>query len=239
MYKILEKRFYKNGNTFNTSEINYGKTGFGIDTKNLSQFLNPFFQIVKSYRISFEDLAKITINISNPILKHHYFELLESEIDPIRYDCILLSGSQDVSIKRRDFKLFFDSVSEQENFFNNPAADAPKIWEYLYEKVRQEHFPHLPSRLNSFFSFKHLEDIAYYKEKHITDGLDRIKCKLDISGCNILFESDMAILDEIEPNSFYPEVEEKIKNYWQQKYSKSPVIEILLQGEITLLEELE
>lgn len=238
MYKLLEKRFYKNGSTFNTSELNYGKE-LNIYNKNLPQFFDAFLQIVKSYRISFEDLAKITINISNPGLKYHYYELLESKIDPIRYDCILSSSSPDVSIKRRDFKLFFDSISEQGNFFNNPAANAPKFWEYLYEKVRQEHFTGLPSRLNSFFSFKHLEGIGYYKEKHITDGLDRIKCKLDISGCHILFEGDMAILDEIEPNSFYPEVEEKIKNYWQQKHSKSPVIEILLQGEITLLEELK
>jgi hypothetical protein len=212
MYKLIPWEFYRNGSSFNTSEINYTKS-IGAYDENLSQFLDAVLLVSKSSRMSFKNLIIITNNIKiNFAIKNHFREVLLSKIDPIPYPKILLSGSTNDSITRRDLKYLFEIITDHNITFSTPL-DIAKFWEYLYEKVRQEKFPDCPSRLASYFSFKHPESIEYYQENHRMNGM---KCILDITECHTIFECDMLILDQIDITYSYQKAEEIIRKYWQQ-----------------------
>ena len=47
----------------------------------------------------------------------------------------------------------------------------PKILELVFELVRKAHFPHLPSRFQSFFAVKHLNDFSQWPELCATEDL--------------------------------------------------------------------
>ena len=113
------------------------------------------------------------------------------------------------------------------------SAGGPVFWEYLYERVRRLYFDKCPSRYDSYFTFKTLEDITAYKEKH---GASGVICRVDISNCHTVFECDMSILDEIDHSYGYAKAEEAISKYWKQERSSCPITEVLLQGEIKFLD---
>jgi len=111
----------------------------------------------------------------------------------------------------------------------------PRMWECLYEAIRAHSFPTAPKRLESFFACKDAESVARYRERH---GLGEIVCKIDASGCQTVFEADMTILDNIKPSHNFQHARFEVERYWRQEQSSEPIIEVLLQGKITLLESL-
>lgn len=120
-------------------------------------------------------------------------------------------------------------------WIESPEASSG-LWEYLYELVRGRFFPSAPKRLDSFFACKDIQSIIDYREKH---GLGEIICAVDGTKCPVAFEADMRVLDDISPDFNMKRALPEVRRYWNQEHSENPLLEVLLQGEIKLLEPIE
>ena len=239
MYKILNEKLYKENLVFSTDSINYSR-GIGEYGKKLEKFLFSILNCSKVYNLSFFIIFSITRNINNNSNGSIYSKILESERDEITYsELIALSDSHELGdsnavMKKSTLEELVSIINEYKSPFCG-VLDTLRFWEYLYEAVRKEKFPHCPSRLESYFAFKEKNGLDYYQEKLYPEKFGVISCTLDTSKCHIKFEGDMAMLDGIDAKYTYPEAERVIQQYWNQELSKSPVIEVLLRGEVKFL----
>lgn len=66
---------------------------------------------------------------------------------------------------------------------------------------------------------------------------DKIVCRIDASDCNVAFEADTTLLDRIGSNYSFTEAFREVRRYFDQERSDDPVMEVLLQGRVKILEE--
>ena len=101
------------------------------------------------------------------------------------------------------------------------------LWEYIYEKVRDEKHRDKPKRSESLFLFENLNDCEYYITTHKGGGEIDI---VEVLENRFLFKADMNLLDLI-PNYFTNNQAEEVANrYWSGMISDKPIMEILFQG---------
>jgi hypothetical protein len=101
------------------------------------------------------------------------------------------------------------------------------LWEYIYEKVRDEKHWDKPKRSESLFLFENLNDCEYYITTHKGGGEIAI---VEVLENRFLFKADMNLLDLI-PNYFTNNQAEEVANrYWSGMISDKPIMEILFQG---------
>ena len=101
------------------------------------------------------------------------------------------------------------------------------LWEFIWEMVRNYEFPDKPSRMDSLFLFD--------KRQNAMDFLNQyrdLNCVLaEVNLLEGITESfDMNWFSEVPSNIPLSEVEQYARNYWGQKQTDNPVIEVLFQG---------
>lgn len=103
------------------------------------------------------------------------------------------------------------------------------FWESLFEQIRAEDFSEQLSRLESFFATPALEEAAVFKREH---GIGELLCKVDLSGCTTQARLDYALLGAIDGGWDYARARLQIADYWAGKVSRTPLMEVLCQGEV-------
>lgn len=120
------------------------------------------------------------------------------------------------------------TLIREENGFANG------LWEHLYELVRQQVAPDAPSRLEVLFACLDRETTERFASDFTSYG-DTI-WMLDASACHSRFEADMSWLNRIESTASAEQAGRQVTAYWRQQRTDHPMVEVLLQGDITLLE---
>lgn len=124
-------------------------------------------------------------------------------------------------------------LTKSTNFKFDNSNDLCRFFEYFFEESRKKINPKLPSRLKSYFLFVNKKDAVLYKENLVN------KEKYEIFSVNIIeekenFKADMKWIDMISEEQLYKDAEIIINNYWKQRSTSNPVIEMLIQGKIEI-----
>jgi len=106
-------------------------------------------------------------------------------------------------------------------------VEAYYLWEWIFEQVRQDRYPNLPSRRDCFFLFGSAEDCQYYMQQHMIEGVIRQVTLLETRS---LFQADMGILDDLPPSSTSEQAKAFADRYWSGQRCDRPVLEYLFQG---------
>ena len=106
------------------------------------------------------------------------------------------------------------------------------MWEYIGESIRENYYPNLPSRLNSYFIFQDLGSANYYIS---SNNKNLIIVEVETLKTNVLETFDMSIWDMDNNNVPYSECQANIKKYWESNNSQQMKYpEILFQGTLKL-----
>ena len=156
---------------------------------------------------------------------------------------VQLGASLEDVVKEGLAALSFDPrlvPAENETFFRlalasetlkNPAKISVRFWEYLYEQVRVTHSPSAPSRLESFFACRSLEDVNRYRQLPSAHLAQRqVLCKVVPIEPLVQFDADMMLTELVEPQCRFEQAEQLIAAYWAQETSPAALNEVLLQG---------
>lgn len=101
------------------------------------------------------------------------------------------------------------------------------LWEFIWEMVRNNEYPNMPSRMESLFLFD--------KEANASDFLNQYRDPTySVVSVNLMegkTESfDMNWFSNVPSDVPITEVEKYARNYWEQKKTENPVVEVLFQG---------
>lgn len=216
MYKILERKDYKEGKTFHTKD---GNVPYVKMVGEPSEEEEDFFRGVIEYWRSTQRGLQQIVEISRVILQVEKSNL-GTQVDS-KY---LIATEQ-----------FYDVVEKTHLRFEPGNGLMPKFFEFYYDLIRARMANKRPCRLNSYFAFKDIpRAIQFQKEQPKNDP---IICRLDVSKCDEIFEADMFWIEEIQDCSADKAIE-LCEKYWLGEKSKANKIEILLQGEVTFLEKI-
>lgn len=231
LYKLLNKRFYKEGGSFQTSDVNYKSSVGNVDR--LTDFYDWIFSASESSGLGIDFFVTVANGIN--VLGHvgYYQSLLNASAGtiPVVHITPSKAGETEMTISNTFFVDICNmAVSSRATFVE--GADGARLWEYLYEKIRTEHFEDRPSRLQSYFAFESHQAIDYYERTH---GASGVCCRLDPSECTTQFRADMRLLDDIPTSATYLSAKAAVESYWSQEMTESPIVEVLLQGKIKML----
>ncbi len=137
--------------------------------------------------------------------------------DPIRY----ISGDElyDFSVN------YINDVNETGLFYD--WGNEYYLWEFIWEMVRNYEFPDKPSRMKSTFFFERIEDAKEFLGQY-RDSEYKLT---QVSFCDGETQSfDMNWFSSMPSNIPLFEVEKYARNYWEQKMTENPVLEVLFQG---------
>ncbi len=212
-YKIMRKKYHEPGATILTKNVQYGNR-------------------IRSPRESFA-LAEAAINVcshTNATFGQMIDLLLDIQMTPSSFG-LPSNVTRHHAEKLKPLALAAQPIQ---------AAFGSTFWESLYERVRRDEKPSCPSRMDSYFACRDLETLRRYRDKHWPDKMgDKLVCEVSISDCPVVFEADMVILDEIDGAMNFSSAAPIVRSYWDQKFSKQPILEILLQGSVLLDSEVE
>lgn len=150
-------------------------------------------------------------------------------------------NEQDLTIfKIKDILLYYYNYKTLGVFLDPYESWA--IWEYLWEKGRQQYHSDCISRYDCMFAFATKQDAdKYLQERQLEDKehktsahlLDKI-CFMDVLRPMKLECFDMRWLDSLSTCCTYNLYEKTVNNYWSGRMTKNPLKEILYQGEYIL-----
>jgi len=121
----------------------------------------------------------------------------------------------------------YNPIFEKTGIFIDDG-DEPYAWEFIWEYVRQQINPQMPSRLFSCFLFDNLLDAENFKKEEF-NCLNKI-VKIDIKENRNLYKFDMNWLSDVPVTATFSEAYDYASNYWQQKETKNPIWEFLCDG---------
>ena len=101
------------------------------------------------------------------------------------------------------------------------------IWEFIWEMVRSDKFPNMPSRMDSLFLFDSFDNAADFKRENRDNDYQIVEMSL-LEGS--LQSFDMNWLTDAPLDKPIEEVITYSRNYWSQKFTPYPITEILFQG---------
>ena len=101
------------------------------------------------------------------------------------------------------------------------------LWEFIWEMVRNNEFPEMPSRMESLFLFDNLENAKDFKNQYRDANYQIANVNL-IEGAMQSF--DMNWFSNVPSNMPLTEVQDYARNYWGQKQTDKPITEVLFQG---------
>lgn len=231
-FKTMRREFYEPGKIIHTSKINYGFEA-GRFSAGYAAMLDTIIEISKETACGFEALIVFAIKASSAQLPPGLDGDLRSSgryVDLTEH----LYGKRGPRIHTSQLRQLYHQAIRCD--FNVPMPTiAVRLWEHLYERVRADHRCERPRRLDSFFTCRDELSVIKYQRRH---GLGQIICQVDAEHCDLIFASDMTVLDRVSEESCYETALPQIINYWDQKHSDDPIIEVMLQGKVRLLDEI-
>jgi len=137
--------------------------------------------------------------------------------DPIRY----ISGDELYAFSSN----YINDVNETGLFYD--WGKDHYIWEFIWEMVRNYEYPDKPSRMESVFLFEQIEDAKDFMNNY-RDLNYQLANVILLEGNVQSF--DMNWFSKVPSNIPLSEIEDYARNYWEQKMTEKPIIEILLKG---------
>ena len=126
--------------------------------------------------------------------------------------------------------LFPNGISEHgERYLFQQQRDTSGMIEALAEWIRQAKYPHLPSRLQSFFAWRTLEDARRFgQSRALRDaaGSPIVSIIWEVESQAAIFESDM---NRLHLGECWLDAFLWVDAYWRQDYTPRPLIEVLLE----------
>jgi hypothetical protein len=107
--------------------------------------------------------------------------------------------------------------------------------EHVLEFVRQDHYPHLPSRFTSFFACESADDARKLKAEGWLGQEGWGNAVIWVVEAESYFRADMGLFGF----SRYANVEQIAHAYWRQVESPRPFWELLLKPPVTVIKRLE
>lgn len=107
--------------------------------------------------------------------------------------------------------------------------------EWVFEKIRKQHYKHMPSRWSSIFLFSTL-DAAYRFQQNHNNIKERKIYKIQLLGRGKFNYVDMTYLDC--DMLTYEEIEHNAHDYWSQSISDERRIEYLYEGQGEIIKEM-
>ncbi|WP_233317715.1 hypothetical protein [Pseudomonas sp. Au-Pse12] len=213
-YKIMRKRYYAQGSTVLTKNAQYGNR-IRRSTASLA-LAEAAIDVCSDTDATFEQIINLLQNLQMTRGGFHLPPSVRAHhaerLEPLSIEA--------PSILAGDFGATF--------------------WESLYERVRRDEKPSCPSRMDSYFACRDSESLGRYKAKHWLNKMDdKLACEITISDCPVVFEADMVVLDEIDGTMTFASATPQILRYWNQEFTKRPIVEALLQGCVVLGAEVE
>lgn len=207
-----------------TNKCNYGK---GLDFEYYEHFFSVYDSIMDQVNIPVDFL----VSVNNQIYASggDFVEVLKNCLHNDYVDIYQVTNIAE----HRGYKMpiylmneFLQSFDEENQFiwFDNGTF----LWEYFYEKVREEEFDHLPRRTNSTFFFETIENCNYFIKNQL-GGIGLIH-KVELVETTNLFQGDMSIMDAIQNSISRDELIEVIRNYWKGEKTDNPIMETVFQG---------
>lgn len=237
-FKTMRREFYQEGQTLDTSIYNYSKA-IGTATEADKCLYHVILQVSDISGVSFETLtlfARMTQSrmLPNPNELLDQLEISDKQLKvDLRKYVPVSEGESVVGGELLNLLIIASLKCDIEIGSKHQSAS---FWEYLYEIVRARYCPNAPRRLQSFFAFQDASSISRYRERH---GLGDIECKVDGSQCHTAFSADMTVLDEIDGRMNFAKALPEVVRYWRQEHSEAPVIEVLLQGKVKILNRIK
>lgn len=147
------------------------------------------------------------------------FDLLQIGID----DPIKSVSSKDLY----DFSYNYISDANETGLFYEFGMEH-YLWEYIWEMVRNQEYPRMPARMESLFLFDKQDNAHGFLNQYRDPNYRVVEVEL-LDGNSQSF--DMNWFSNVPSNIPMSEVEEYARNYWGQKHSENPVMEIIFQGQ--------
>lgn len=125
----------------------------------------------------------------------------------------------------------------QDNNHDNVVANAV---EYIFESVRQQHFPHLPSRMKSLFAVENAAGIQFWFEELIPNCSNRIEQARNATVKTIRYDSDNAFKADAKYRDYRIVLKNKTKvfssslshkmafKYWSGSLEQDPKLELVI-----------
>lgn len=230
-YKIMQNDLYQSGKVIDTSAYNYGLAA-GKATANDKIFYDTLLQVSQISGVGFYTLMLFSSKIQTQVISQDLLQLFSLRDASLKIDLAEYMSVRNHSVVDIDLLDRLGVAAHDCDVTIASEEASAGLWEYLYELIRAKFFSSAPKRLESFFTCKDVHSVELYRKRH---GLGEIICAVDATACTTVFEADMTILDDIAPYYNFKQAVPEIKRYWQQEHSKNPLIEVLLQGKITLL----
>lgn len=102
------------------------------------------------------------------------------------------------------------------------------LWELIWETIRNNEFPTMPSRLDSVFLFKDKTIALQFQEEQRDMNYIMVPIKLSEGQTE---EFDMNWFTEVSSNATLTEAQEYARKYWRQEMTEHPIIEVLHKGQ--------
>lgn len=116
-----------------------------------------------------------------------------------------------------------------------PAQDTLGLLEVLAEWIRRASYPHLPSRLQSFFAWRSLADARQFAQRFALQapaGSPISSTIWEVEAESAGFESDM---NRLTLGECWLDALIFIDAYWRRSYTAAPNVEVLLQPPVRII----
>ena len=235
-YKTMRQEHYQLDKIINTANYNYGIVAGGA-TEPTNNLYETILQISDISEVGFYPLILFASQVQKETLPKELGELLSLKDLTLKVNLqkFIKASTNNLTVDGDLLSQLTLAAQNCEIWIESPEASVG-LWEYLYELVRSGLFPSAPKRLESCFACNDIQSVINYRKKH---GLGEIMCAVDGTKCKVAFEADMRILDDISSDFNMKRALSEVERYWNQEQSENPLLEVLLQGEIKLLESIE
>lgn len=125
----------------------------------------------------------------------------------------------------RFYYAYINAINETGLFYD--CGKEHYIWEFIWEMVRDIEYPNMPSRMESVFLFNNKENAIKFKNQYRDNNYQVAEIKL-LEGT--LQSFDMNWFSDVPSKVPLSEAQEYTRNYWAQKQTETPIIEVLFQG---------
>lgn len=222
LYRVLNPKEEPQGELHSTNR----KSPFRIAVFDYRKLSHDIYILAKKTGLKVINAVRVAENVQAFLDElNAFFKSNESSFDLLRLgidDPIKVISSNDLY----EFSYnYINDVNETGLFYDWGMEHY--LWEFIWEMVRNNEYPNMPSRMESLFLFD--------KEANASDFLNQYRdLTYSVVSVNLMegkTESfDMNWFSNVPSDVPITEVEKYARNYWEQKKTGNPVVEVLFQG---------
>ena len=230
LYRIINPLFEQTGEEMDTSQRNL--------TPRLQRTvaLTPVFELIVEFWKNTG--CQLTTAVQALTEWNLYCHVLETVINhgDVTFSAQNINNQDYTILKTKDILLYFNKYVSLGIFLDPNESWA--IWEYLWERGRQQLHSNCISRFECVFAFATKRDADKYLQERQTEDKEHNThthifdktCAIDVINSNRAESYDMRWLDCISIFSTYDLYEKVVNRYWNRKMTKNPLMEVLFQG---------